>query len=288
MLPHVDYVRAEGVAHALALLDRHGAGARLLAGGTDLLVDLRERRSAPALLVDISELDELAAIRAEQGALHIGAGVTVAALREDATVQAEFPALAEAARWFADYLTRNKATLGGNLANASPGADFLVPLLALDAAVTIAAAAGDRTVPLDQFLLGPRQTALGRGELLREVVLPRSAPAGQAYEKLGLKHGGAIAVVSCAVVMDVRAGRGARVRIVLGAAAPRPFRARAAEERLEGQPLSAERAEQAAALAAGAAQPISDVRGSAEYRRAMVQALVRRGIDAAQAAAVRS
>ncbi len=286
MLPHTDYVKAESVAGALELMNRPGADIRLLAGGTDLLVDLRERRRAPALLVDISEVGELAQIRVEDAALQIGAGVKVAALREHPAVQAEFPALAEAARWFADYLTRNKATIGGNLANASPGADFLVPLLALDASVVIASPSGDRTVPLDAFVLGPRQTALGRGELLRSVVLPRPAPAGQAYEKLGLKHGGAIAVVSSVVLMDVEGGRCARVQMALGAAAPRPFRATAAEALLEGQPLSAERAEQAAALAAGAAQPITDVRGSQEYRRAMVRALVRRGIDTAYAAAL--
>jgi carbon-monoxide dehydrogenase medium subunit len=280
VLPAVDYVKAVDVSHALALLRQHGDAARLLAGGTDLIVDLRERRQTPALLVDISELRELSAIRAEPGALRIGAGATVAALLAEPVVRDEFPALAGACRHFADYLTRNKATIGGNLANASPGADLAVPLLALEARVVLAGG-GEQTLALEEFLLGPRRVALPADGLLREVVLPRPAPAAQTYEKLGLKHGGPIAVVSSSVLLDLRDGRCARARIALGAVAPRPFRAAAAEQELEGQPLTAARAERAAQLAAEASRPIDDVRGSAAYRRAMVRALVRRGIEAA-------
>src|SRR5581483_10488411 len=159
--------------------------------------------------VDIGGLPELRGIAVEDGALRLGAGTTVGELLADPSVRARLPALRAAAHDFADFLTRNKATLGGNLANASPGADLAVPLLALDAALVLAGPAGERTLALDAFLVGPRQTAV---------------------------------------------------------------RAREAEARLVGAALAPPAVAAAAAEAAAAARPISDVRGSAEYRRAMVQA----------------
>lgn len=281
MLPRFEYFKARGLADALDLLSRHGASARLLAGGTDLLVDMRERRQRPAALIDISELRELREIRTDVDAIRIGAGATVGAVLTEDTIRRECPALSEACRSFADYLTRNKATIGGNLANASPGADLVVPLLALEASVVLAAATGERTVAVGDFVQGPRKTALRAGELVREIVVPRRPLTGQAYEKLGLRQGGAIAVVSSAVLMSASDGACTGVRIALGAVAPRPFRAQEAERAIEGRPFSAEAVGRAAHLAAKAASPITDVRGSAEYRRAMVAALVRRGLAAA-------
>jgi CO/xanthine dehydrogenase FAD-binding subunit len=194
-------------------------------------------------------------------------------------VAARLPALQSAARDFADFLTRNKATLGGNLANASPGADLVVPLLALDAAVVLAGPGGERTVPLDAFLVGPRRTVLRPGELIRHVVVPRRG-GRQAWYKLGLKRGGAIAVVSVGTWLDVdAAGRVAAARIALGAVGPRPFRPLEAESYLVGNPLDAATVAGAADRAAAAARPITDVRGGADYRTAMVRALVARCLD---------
>lgn len=286
-MPPIEYVRAEGITHALEVLSQHGPEARILAGGTDLLVDMRERRQGPRVLVDISEIPELATVREDGEAVRLGACVTVSALRASATVKREFPVLTEAGRHFADYLTQNKATIGGNLANASPGADLAVPLLAAGAYVVIASLRGERTLSLDQFLQGPRSTALAPDELLTEIVIPRPAQCGQSFEKLGLKQAGSIAVVSVAVLMDVAEGRCSRVRIGLGAVAPRPFRPTSAEDCLEGGPFSAERVDQAGETAANAAQPISDVRATAEYRRAMVRVLVQRGLDTAHAKAMK-
>src|SRR5262249_40051097 len=221
---------ASALSHASALLAGQ-PGAQALAGGTDLLVDLRERRRTPALLVDVSELAELRGIDVAGGALRLGGGVTVGELLASPLVAGRAPALRRAAHDFADFLTRNKATLGGNLANASPGADLVVPLLALHAQVVLAAPAGERTLALDDFLRGPRQTALGSGELIRAVVLPR--PGGrQVFYKLGLKRGGAIAVVSVAMRLELDAGRCAAAAVALGAVAPPPLRARATEDGL--------------------------------------------------------
>jgi carbon-monoxide dehydrogenase medium subunit len=275
LLPRFEYRHATSLLQAATLLAENPA-AQALAGGTDLLVDLRERRRQPSMLVDVAGLPELAGIAADDGATRIGGGVTVGQLLASPLVEARLPALRAAARDFADFLTRNKATLGGNLANASPGADLVVPLLALDAAVVLAGAAGERTVPLDAFLLGPRRTAVRPGELIRQVVVPRP-PGRQAWYKLGLKRGGAIAVVSVATSMALDpAGRVAAARIALGAVGPRPFRARDAEAHLVGAAPDPGRLAAAADLAAAAARPISDVRGGADYRTAMVRALVAR------------
>jgi carbon-monoxide dehydrogenase medium subunit len=275
LLPRFEYRRATSLLQATTLLAENSA-AQALAGGTDLLVDLRERRRLPPMLVDVGDLAELRGIEADDGATRIGGGVTVGDLLASPLVTARLPALAAAARDFADFLTRNKATIGGNLANASPGADLVVPLLALDAALVLAGPGSERTLPLDAFLLGPRRTAARAGELIRHVVVPRHG-GHQAWYKLGLKRGGAIAVVSVAtwIALD-GAGRVADARIALGAVGPRPFRAREAEAQLIGGPLDGARVARAADLAAAAARPITDVRGSAGYRTAMVRALVAR------------
>jgi carbon-monoxide dehydrogenase medium subunit len=275
LLPRFEYRRATSLLQATTLLAENPA-AQALAGGTDLLVDLRERRRQAPMLVDVADLGELAGITADDGATRIGGGVTIGELLASPLVKTRLPALRAAARDFADFLTRNKATLGGNLANASPGADLVVPLLALDAVVVLAGATGERTVPLDAFLLGPRRTALRPGELVRQVMVPR-ADGEQAWYKLGLKQGGAIAVVSVATSVTVdSAGRVTVARIALGAVGPRPFRARDAEAHLVGSVRSSERIARAAEMAAAAARPITDVRGGADYRTAMVRALVAR------------
>lgn len=276
-LPPFEYRRASSLVQATALLTEN-PDARALAGGTDLIVDLRERQRGPRLLVDIGELPELRGLVGDGGPVRIGAGVTVGELLASPTVAARLPALRHAAHDFADFLTRNKATLGGNLANASPGADLAVPLLALDATVVVTGPRGDRPVPLDAFLVGPRRTVLGPGELIREVVVSREG-GRQFWYKLGLKRGGAIAVVSVAVWLQEDAGgRVAEARIALGAVAPRPFRARAAEAVLVGARLDAPVVDSAADLAAAAARPITDIRGRADYRTAMVRALVARAL----------
>ena len=281
LLPRFEYRHATSLAQATTLLAEN-PDARPLAGGTDLLVDMRERRQAPKLLVDISELPDLRGVAAADGGIRIGGGTTVGELLAAPLVAARAPALCLAAHEFADFLTRNKATLGGNLANASPGADLVVPLLALDARVVLAGPGGERTLALDAFLLGPRRTALQAGELVRALVVP-VAGARQSFYKLGLKRGGAIAVVSVATRIELDAsGRCAAAAIALGAGAPRPFRATEAEASLRGEPLAPERIARAADLAAAAARPITDVRGGEDYRRAMVRALVWRGLAAAR------
>ena len=279
LLPRFGYRRATSLPQATTLLAENPE-AQALAGGTDLLVDLRERRRTPHLLVDVSGLPELGGIAAVDGRTRLGGGVTVAELAASSLVAERLPALHAAAHDFADFLTRNKATLGGNLANASPGADLVVPLLALDAHVVLTGPSGERTLPLDKFLVGPRRSALRAGELVRQVLVSLSG-AAQFWYKLGLKRGGAIAVVSVATWLRLDGdGRCQDVRIALGAVAPRPFRATEAEAALVGEALTPGAIARAAEQAAAAARPITDVRGGADYRTAMVRALVARALGA--------
>ncbi|MCC6190116.1 MAG: FAD binding domain-containing protein, partial [Anaerolineales bacterium] len=188
-------------------------------------------------------------------------------------------AVAAAAGTMASVQIRSLATLGGNLCNAAPSADLAPVLIALDTTCLITGPHGEREMPLEEFITGPGQTALLPGELLMAV---RTSPtSGSAtYLKLAPRACMDIAVVGVGLALHLAGGRCQRARIVLGAVAPTPMRARRAEEALVGEQLTAERIEQAADLAAEAAQPIDDVRGSAWYRRRMVATLTRRGLSA--------
>jgi CO/xanthine dehydrogenase FAD-binding subunit len=237
------------------------------------------------VLVDVGRLAELAGIRQENGCLAIGAGVTIAGLLADPLVAAHAALLRQAAAVFANPLIRNRATVGGNLADASPAADCAPPLLALDAEVELASTAGARRVALAHFFTGVRQTVRRPDELLVAVRWRLRGGVG-AFHKLGLRRADAISVVSAAVMVDFgpRAAAGAQdpqprieqARIALGAVAPCPLRATAAEEFLAGRSLTPDAIAEAARLATAAVRPISDIRGPAEYRERMVEVMVRR------------
>jgi len=188
--------------------------------------------------------------------------------------------LVQAARVFANPLIRNRATVGGNLSDASPAADSAPPLLIADAEVELMSQAGSRRVPLAEFFIGVRKTQLKPGELIKTVYFPIASPQCKfGYYKLGLRKADAISVVSVAVMLEGQKGRCTRARIALGSVAPVPTRALAAEEALRNQPIGDALLSEAARLAAESASPISDLRSSADYRRRMVAVLVRRLLD---------
>ncbi len=285
MLPEFDLYMPQSLREALECLVEHAPNAAPLAGGTNLVVDMRSGRHAPLTLVNVGALDELKGIRREDGHFLAGSGVTIAELLGNPEVAQSAPCLRAAAAVFASPLVRNRATLGGNLADGSPAADTAPPLLALDAEVELASAADRRWVPLDEFFLHVRKTQLRPGEIITAARW-KAAGAGTytAYQKLGLRKADAISVVSAAVRVDVMEdGRIGTARIALGSVAPVPLRAKAAEAALLGQALTPAAAREAAELAAQAASPISDLRASAEYRREMVSVLVRRLLERAAA-----
>jgi carbon-monoxide dehydrogenase medium subunit len=272
----LDYLAPVTVDDAVALRAGSSASAYLL-GGTDLLPQMRAGRRSPERLVDLKRIPELHEIREKaNGDLAIGAAVPLADLETHPGVLARFPLLAECSKTVGAWPLRQRATLAGNICNASPAADTAVALLALDAVVNVASATGPRSIPLERFFLGPGLTALVPGDLVTDVVLP-AASAGfrGSYLRLSRRKGMDLATVGV-LVGKSDGGPPARWRVALAAVAPTPLRVTAAEALLEAKGAAAAR--EAAGLAVAACRPITDLRGSAEYRRDMVGVLVRRAV----------
>jgi CO/xanthine dehydrogenase FAD-binding subunit len=262
-------------------------GGSILAGGTDLLPRVRRGRVRPASLVDAGRLRELRFVRQDGLDLCLGALSTHADLAAAPLVRRHAPALAEACASVGCPQTRNRGTLGGNLANASPAADSLPPLLVLEAAVELHGPGGARSVSLPELLVGPGRTSLRPAELIRAVRLP--APAGgcgQAFQKLGRRSGMAIAVASVAALLAVDdRGTILTARLALGSLAPTARRSPAAEAVLLGARAGEAAFRRAAAAAQADAAPIDDVRASAAHRRQALEVLVRRALELALARA---
>ncbi|MBI2874285.1 MAG: FAD binding domain-containing protein [Firmicutes bacterium] len=282
---HFDYLAPKTLAEALGALQDRGSGAAVLAGGTDLLVQLKQRKRDLSCLISVGSLPELKGIRkTPDGMLSVGAATPLGEIVSAAGLSREAACLAEAARKVGSSQVRNLATLGGNLCNAAPSADTAPVLLVMEAGARIAGPGKERVVPLEHFFTGPGATVLQPGEILVAVEIPQ-APAGFAasYIKHSVRRAMDIAFVGVAALMVPGAdGAGAaRVRIGLGAVSPTPMRARKAEAALEGQPFSVELAARAGEIAATECSPITDLRASAEYRREMVAVLTRRALVAA-------
>lgn len=249
-----------------------------VAGGTDLMVADRLARSARTRVLDVTRLPELVGVRAVEGGLEIGAGVTFDELRRHPEVLRRFPALAAAAAEVGGWQIQTRATLGGNAANASPAGDSLPVLLALAATVIVAGAGGEREVPYDAFHVGYRKTALRPGELIVRFRLP-DPPAGgrQVFRKVGTRRAQAISkVVVCGVGRIGGDGRIDHLRLAAGSVAATPVRLRAAEAAGEGGAWSAELAAAVGRAAAGEVTPIDDVRSTAAYRAGVLERIVRR------------
>ena len=253
-------------------------GARVLAGGTDVVVSMREGKIAPGHLVNIKRIPGLDRIGPSGGGgLSIGALVTVGAVEVSATVRNVFPMVAEAAHQLGSLQVRNRATVGGNLCNSSPSADLAPPLIVLGAEAKIAGPKGVRSVKLEDFFTGPGKTVLLKNEILTELWVP-DQPEGSccAFLKHGPRQCMDIATVNAAMMVVMKGRVCDHARIVLGAVAPVPMRARRAEAEARGKLVDEENVRRVAAVAGEECVPISDVRGSADYRREIVNVLVRR------------
>lgn len=268
-----EYVQPSTVEDACRLLADGRGGALAYAGGTDLLVDIRNGVRSPKLLVDIKALDPLRELEASDG-LRIGAAVTLNRIVEHAGLRKRLPSLCEAAQSIATYQLRNRATIGGNLCNASPASDTLPPLLAVGAALRIQGIGGSRDLPLDRFCTGVKTTCLGPGELVTEIRVP-PIPAGTrtAFVKQGRIRGHDLAVANAAGSLAPADGA---LRIAIGSCSPTPLLLDAIET--VGHSVAAV-ADEAIRRARAAIAPISDVRASADYRRAVVPVLVGRLVE---------
>jgi aerobic carbon-monoxide dehydrogenase medium subunit len=270
----------------LKTLARRGSEAKVVAGGTDLLPQLKNGLLKPGFVIDLSGVAPLRRLAATRKGLRVGAAVTARQLELDPHVRGGYLALAEGGALVGSVQIRNLATVGGNLCNAAPSADMAPPLMAMEAEAVIAGPKGKRQVPLADFFQDVRRTVLAPDELLLELVIPPPGPrSGGNYLRHTPRRELDIAVVGVASQLTLSNGTCARARIALAAVAPTPVRATAAEQALEGQPVTPELIERAAELAVTAARPISDQRGSAEFRRHLVRVLTRRTLTTALARA---
>ena len=283
-----EYLEAHTLRQAIGMLQRHGSQARVVAGSTDFLVRWRAGFWSPDYVVTIQRVPGLSrVVYSRQNGLRLGALVTIQTLEQHPAIRRHYPALASAAASFAGVQVRNLATVGGNICNASPSGDMLPALLAYGAECRLSGPDGHRQVALDQLFTGPGQTVLAQDEVLTEITLPPPpANTGALYIKHSPRGAMDIATVGVSSLVAVdRSGTCTEARIALGAVAPTPLRAYAAEDMLRGQRLDAELLQAATDQAVSQASPIDDVRGTAGYRRQMVGVLTRRTLERAAAEA---
>lgn len=276
-----DFLRPDSLGELVSMLDT--TGGRLVAGGTDVIPKMRHNLISASVLVDASHIADLAFIESVDDQISIGALTTHQEMMDSPLLQAVNPALVAAAASVGCNQTRNRGTLGGNLANASPAADTIPPLLVFDAQVRLLRKDGERCLPLAEFLVGPGKTQLQTGELIQSVTFSRLSGAwGTAFQKLGKRNGMAISVVSVAAVVSLApAGAVQDARIALGSVAPTVVRSPGAEKMLIGREATPGAIHEAADAVIADISPIGDVRSTADYRRHAARILTRRAIEEA-------
>ena len=280
------YVRPAGLEEALAALAEPGVKPLVVAGGTDLVPMMRKMRmngtlpngDGPRVVLDLSKLDDLCGIREAGGMLEIGAATTMGVIAADPSVKKLVPVLAAAAASVGSPLVRNRATVGGNLVTASPSADTAPALLATEAVLRLAGAeGGPRELPLTEFFVEYRKTALQPGEIVTHVLVPLAGrPIAGRFEKVGLRNADAISVVCAACEIELDGSTCRAARIGLGAVAAVPVRALAVESALRGREITGDVAAECARLVHEHIAPIDDVRASAQYRGWVAEAVVAR------------
>jgi carbon-monoxide dehydrogenase medium subunit len=277
-----EYLEPGSVDEAISSLAAYGGDAKAIAGGTDLILQIRNKEIEPKFVIDLTTVSGLDYINYdEKGGLRIGALTTIRSLETSSLIRRLYPVISEAAGQLGSAAIRNMATVGGNLCNAAPSAETAPALIGLSAVARIIGVDGERSVPVEQFFTGPGTTILRDGELLAEIQVPVPAPNTKA---IYLKHtkrdsiGPAIVGVCAVVSHDDEARRD--VRVVLSAVAPTPIRAYLAENGIRGRKADNAVIKTCAQLASEEARPISDVRASAEYRKDMVRVLTQRALRA--------
>ncbi len=284
MMTSTEYVKPNNQSDLHQVMAENGARATVIAGGTNLIPDMRHGEKSPELLIDISDMTELSYIREDNGSIVIGAATTIAEMATSPVLQDNSPILASAAKQLGNPLTRNRATLGGNLANASPCADTAPPLLALDAAVDILSPGGKtRQTPLSKFFQGYKFTDLVKGEVLTAIRFPKPKVSTKGgHTKIGLRNAASICVASIAVVLDMDGKTCRKARVAAGSVAPIPMRAIRVEKLLESKEITDVLLEECMTVVKEEISPISDIRGSLEYRSYVTAMILKRCIQQAQ------
>jgi len=281
LFTNFEYLSPKTVEEACSLLSKYKGEAKLMVGGTDLLISVKSREMTPAYVINLEAIPDLNYIQFDADVLRIGALATMHDVASSSIIREKFSALAEAACQMGSPQVRNMATVVGNLCRSAPSADTAPPLLAYGAGVKLVGSSGERVVSLDDFFLGPGENALRNDEILTEVQVPNTPPNTRSvYLRESARAALGIAKVSVAVVvtMDDKYTSITDVKIVLGAVAPTPVRAVKAEDMLGGKAIEEKLIESASEMAMEAAKPISDIRCSAGYRMEMVKVMVNRAI----------
>lgn len=278
------YVAPSTVDEAVAVLNEHGDRARPLAGGTDLLVKARANVWELDAVVDIKNIPELMDLKVGNDGLSIGAGVPCYQVYENDTIAADYPGIVDGASIIGGIQVQSRAGLGGNLCNAAPSADGICPLIVHNAVAHVAGPNGTREVAVEDFCTGPSRTVLGQGELLVSISVPKPGDNfGAAYTRFIPRNEMDIAVagVGVSVTLDSSGQNFESARIALASVGPTPILASAAGDSLAGKPVNEESIAAAAALAKDAATPITDMRGTVEQRKQLVEVLTARMINQA-------
>ncbi|HIF73271.1 MAG TPA: xanthine dehydrogenase family protein subunit M [Dehalococcoidia bacterium] len=280
-MPNFDYEAPTSLESALEMLARPGE-VRPLVGGTDVIDQLKSNRRNADIVIDLKRIPELLNIEANGSGLRIGSAVSCTDVHNFTAENGGYPALSESADLVGSIHIQNRASVGGNVCNAAPSADTIPALLIHEAIAHTVSASGAREIPLIDFFAGPGQTVLQKGEILKELVLPApSANTASAYLRFIPRNEMDIAVagVGSLIEVDPSSGVVTKARIALASVAPTPVRAYAAEEFLEGTVIDAAAIDETADLAVGSAVPITDVRGSAEYRKELIRVLTKRTLN---------
>jgi CO/xanthine dehydrogenase FAD-binding subunit len=283
LLPKFDYHEPSTLEEALQLLSELGGNAKLLAGGTDLLVRMKQNIDQPTHVISIARIPGLASIIPRNGhGVAVGAAVSATELAKHELIRDRFGPLAEASGRLGAPMIRNRATIGGNLVNARPAADLPPACMVLNAILKLKSAAGEREVSVNDFFKGPGESSIEPNELLVSINMETPAPwSGGSYIKLGARKTLEISMVNVATLITLQSPDGPIVdaRIALGAVAPTPVRAHAAEEMLIGQQPSANLLHRAGEVGVGMCSPITDHRGTMEYRCMMIEVLTKRSLE---------
>jgi carbon-monoxide dehydrogenase medium subunit len=273
LVQEFEYLEPASLQEAISLLDEYGDRARVLAGGTNLILWMKTEQGSLETIINIGKLPALAGISSQDGRVHIGALTKVRAVRNAQEIQSNYTALAEACASFGSAQIQIMGTIGGNLCNGSPASDSVPALVALDAQLVLVGPGGERTVPVEEFLIGPGKTAIQKGELLASIRLPHPQPGtGSAFIKVS-RVAADLAKASGAAMLVRKGDRITDCRLALGSVGPTALRAKKAEKLLIGKPFSTKLALEAGLVAAEEISPIDDVRSTAWYRRQVVKAI---------------
>ncbi len=282
-MTELEYLSPASIEQAISLLSEYGEKSRIIAGGTDLLAQMKKKIVLLDVLINMKDIRNMDYIDYDEtDGLRIGTLTTIASIDKSPLIRSEFSILAQAASMLGTPTIRNQATIGGNLCNAAPSADTAPALLVLGTRLKIAGAGGEKIVPIEDFFTGPGQTIIKHGQMLTEIQIPNlPLRSGAAYIKQTRRRGADLAVVGVAAMVIMEGAILRDVKIALGAVAPTPIRAKKAEEILKGAKLDDKLLEKASQAASCESSPIDDARSSADYRRKLIIVLVKRAVTQA-------